>query len=218
MIEKWNDPNRDFRSLMMRSESGKKLLEERSLDKEFKRGIENKKEEKETRNAEKRYSSRYKPQTFAGILADMTRCNGFSDTNTRFISNEAEKILVRSGVPTSAAGFFLPLDPEYRSINATNAPLSEFIAAFNRSMSENLILDKLGVTRLPNLVGKAKVTEYTGSTAKWANETGAAENGKGDIHENRPNSEAVDGVSKRKPDRARADGRSPYILGERFGP
>ena len=89
-------------------------------------------EEKETRNAEKRYSSRYKPQTFAGILADMTRCNGFSDTNTRFISNEAEKILVRSGVPTSAAGFFLPLDPEYRSINATNAPLSEFIAAFNR--------------------------------------------------------------------------------------
>lgn len=179
MIERWNDPNRDFKAIMMRSKEGRELLEKRSVDKMFKAKIEEKKEEKERRAVEKRFLSKYKPQTFAGVLADMTRCNGFSDPNTHYISNDAEEILVRSGVPTSAAGFFLPLDPEYRAINATNAPLAEFIAAFNRSMKENLILDKLGITRLPNLVGKAKVTEYTGSTAKWANETGAAENGKG---------------------------------------
>ena len=181
MIERWNDPNKDFKKILMRSESGRKLLEQRSLDEEIKRNIDERKEEKRKREAERRsYSrSRYKPQTFAGVLADMARCNGFSDPNTRFISDEAEEILIRSGVPTSAAGFFLPLDPEYRSINAQNAPLAEFIATFNRSMREHLILDQLGVTRIPNLVGKAKVTEYTGSTAAWAGETEGATNGKG---------------------------------------
>ncbi|MFS2809486.1 phage major capsid protein [Parabacteroides distasonis] len=180
-IEKWNDPKKDIKGIMMRSESGRRLLEleKRSFEQDFMNRIERKEDKNERKEPSKRSSFKYTPQSFCAILADLTRCDGFSDPNTRFISNDAEQILVRSGVPTSAAGFFLPLSDETRAITAQNAPLGTFIASFNRALNDHLILSKLGITQLPNLVGASRVCEYSGSTAKWAGDTDSAQNGKG---------------------------------------
>lgn len=180
-IENWNDPGKDMRAIMMRSASGRRLLamEREDLERRFKEKTRVKTVEKQQGKAEKRAFPGRVSQSFGAILADLTRCAGFSDPITRMISNDAEGVLVRSGVPTSAAGFFLPLSDERRAITDRNAPLGEFVAAFNRALDDHLLLAKLGVTRLPNLAGSSKVAEYSGSVAGWKGDTEAATNGKG---------------------------------------
>lgn len=182
-VERWNDPSKDVKAIMRRSESGRRMLEDIERRSAGGTGTALKDTSDKTVKAEARGIGHDSPaiekRTFGGALMDLMSCGRIVDPELRRLSRSTEGILTGSGVPTSAIGLFVPLSMESRAITSTGGPVGDFVAKLGRSLNDNLILSRLGVNRLDGLKGRSRICDYSGSTAKWPGETGTAQQGKG---------------------------------------
>lgn len=182
-IEYWNkekegltreEMRAELHKKMMRSKSGKALLEKEALEKREK---EKDKREPEIRSYTPSPSSKENDgshSTFTHILRSMMKGKHLP-ADARKFDEIGDNVLMSSGVSTGY-GFHLPL--ETRDLLAKDVPVASFIAKYNKAIRDCLVLTRLGASVL-NVTGCAVLPTYTGSTSTWKGEIAEAGNGKG---------------------------------------
>lgn len=179
-IEYWNEKKEynsveerrsELRRLMMKSASGRALLNKEELEKRVK---ENKnKRETEIRS----YSPSFKQEkrySMTDVFRNMIEGQALPAEARRF-DEAGDNVLVRSGINTGY-GFHLPL--ETRDIQSKDVPIASFIDKYNKAIRDRLVLSQLGASLL-TVTGRSVLPTYTGSTSTWEGEISAANNGKG---------------------------------------
>ena len=166
-----------LRELMMRSESGRALLEKEAAD-----ALKHEKEKSEFRSYTPSETTRKKKidrelekrSKISDCLLNMCN-NKMLPMDASIFDAEGNDILERSGINT---GFGLHIPLESRYLGAKTIPIASFIDKYNKAIRNRLVLTRLGAEFI-HVTGRSVIPTYSGSTTTWEGENVSAGNGKG---------------------------------------
>lgn len=132
--------------------------------------------------------SKYEGKDIHGDNADMPLCTALREYITGNISPalrslSQETLLKCASVGTEGGtGLMYPLETRAISVTDTKGvTITEDIFDLLGAIRNNLVLVKAGARLLTGLKGNVSFAAYSGSSVKWAGETEAASDGKGDF-------------------------------------
>ena len=167
-----------LRELMMRSESGRALLEKEAA--EARERAEKRSREfrsytpSETTRRKKIDRELEKRSTVSDCLLRMAN-RQLLPMDASIFDTEGNNVLTSSGID-NGYGLHLPLESRY--LGATTVPIASFIDTYNKAIRNRLVLSRLGA-RFMHVVGRSVIPTYSGSTTTWEGENVSAGNGKG---------------------------------------
>ena len=128
-----------------------------------------------------------KSQRPAGNLlarAIRSRLSGNMDEEVEALLEEGKRSMSESGVKANDGSLIIPLEYRGNFISAKvtgdgTELITEDLLGILKPIRDSLVMVKAGATFLTGLKGNIGIPSYSGSSVAWADETGAAQNGKG---------------------------------------
>lgn len=113
-----------------------------------------------------------------------SRLSGQTDDEVEALLEAGKRSMSESGVKANDGSLVIPMEYRGNFISAQVAGdgtelITEDILGILQPIRDSLVMVKAGATFLTNLKGNIGIPSYSGSSVAWADETGAASNGKG---------------------------------------
>lgn len=125
-----------------------------------------------------------KPRGTLLARAIRSRLSGNTDDEVEALLEEGRRSMAESGVRANDGSLIIPMEYRGNFISAQvtsdgTEVITEDLLGILQPIRDSLVMVKAGATFLTNLKGNVGIPSYSGSSVAWANENGAASNGKG---------------------------------------